>query len=82
MNSINLNTSTPIKRIRFRGDSFQAENEPLLDNDFCDEPSCTKNGDLPKERSLFTINRFRHVNNSNFYLQLINSDLLIFFEWS
>ena len=54
MNSINLNTSTPIKRIRFRGDSFQADNEPLLDNDSCDEPSSTKNGDLPKERGLFT----------------------------
>lgn len=56
MNSLNLNTSTPIKRIRFRGDSFQ-ETEPLLDNDYCDEPYSTKNGELPKEREkgLFTM---------------------------
>jgi hypothetical protein len=54
MNSLNLNTSTPIKRIRFRGDSFQ-ETEPLLDNDHCDEPHSTKNGELPKERGLFTM---------------------------
>lgn len=53
MNSLNLNTSTPIKRIRFRGDSFQADNEPLLDGDFCDEPISTKNGELPKEKGLF-----------------------------
>lgn len=83
MNS-NLNTSTPIKRIRFRGDSFQADNEPLLDNDFCDEPSSTKNGDLPKERGLFTKEiAFRHVNEI-IPLQLIqtNSDLLISCELS
>jgi hypothetical protein len=55
MNSINLNTSTPIKRLRFRGDSFQAENEPLIDHSFNDEPVSTKNGDLPREKGLFTI---------------------------
>lgn len=52
-----MNTSTPIKRIRFRGDSFQ-ETEPLLDNDYCDEPHSTKNGEMPKEREyrgLFTV---------------------------
>lgn len=65
MNSLNLNTSTPIKRIRFRGDSFQ-ETEPLLqDNDNCEEPSSTKIPDLPKERGLFMKYNFvsRHVNN-------------------
>lgn len=51
MNSLNLNTSTPIKRLRFRNDSAQ-ENEPLLlENEFCDVYS-TKNGDLTKERGL------------------------------
>lgn len=49
MNSLNLNTSTPIKRIRFRGDSFQ-ETEPLLDNDYCDESHITKSGEMPKEK--------------------------------
>lgn len=83
MNSINLNTSTPIKRIRFRGDSFQADSEPLLDNDFCDEPNSTKNGELPKERGLFTKKSLlRHVNNNFLQLIRINLDSLISFEWS
>lgn len=49
-----LNSSTPIKRIRFRGDSFQSENEPLLDPEYYDEVQSTKNGEIPRERGLFT----------------------------
>ena len=47
---MNLNTSTPIKRLRFRGDSTQ-ESDPLLENsEIFDSPS--KNGEIPKERGL------------------------------
>jgi hypothetical protein len=44
-----MNTSTPIKRIRFRADStFQDDHEPLLDNDH-DE---YKNGEIPKRKKI------------------------------
>lgn len=49
-----MNTSTPIKRIRFRGDSFQGEIEPLLDNEHSDEIYNTKNGENSIENGLFT----------------------------
>ncbi|CRK99214.1 CLUMA_CG012486, isoform B [Clunio marinus] len=42
-------SSTPVKRIRFRGDSFQAENEFLLDNDNTEDFHTFKNGEIPKE---------------------------------
>jgi hypothetical protein len=47
-------SSTPVKRIRFRGDSFQSEIEPLLENDNSDEFASSRNGEMPKERGLFT----------------------------
>lgn len=47
-------SSTPIKRIRFRGDSFQTENDPLIDVDNSDEVHSSRNGDIPRERGLFT----------------------------
>jgi hypothetical protein len=49
-----MNTSTPVKRIRFRGDSFQSESESLLDNDYSDEVHSTKNGDISRNKGLFT----------------------------
>lgn len=50
---INFN-STPVKRIRFRGDSFQTENDPLIENDDSDEGFSSKNGEISRERGLFT----------------------------
>ncbi|CAG9804507.1 unnamed protein product [Chironomus riparius] len=44
-----MDSSTPIKRIRFRTDSLQ-DSEPSFDNDFYDEPFSTKNTEIPKER--------------------------------
>lgn len=46
--------STPVKRIRFRGDSLQSDGEPLLPTDFDDDTTFKRNGDAPKE-GLFTI---------------------------
>ncbi|KAG5682386.1 hypothetical protein PVAND_011739 [Polypedilum vanderplanki] len=59
-----MNTSTPIKRIRFRGDSVQNENEPLINNDFCEEVSSTKKGEIPKlkeRRKRFSLADFLRV---------------------
>lgn len=50
---INFNSS-PVKRIRFRGDSFQTENEPLIDNEMSEESTGLRNGEIPRERGLFT----------------------------
>lgn len=47
-------SSTPVKRIRFRGDSFQTENDPLLDNDDSEDTSGVRNGEIPRQRGLFT----------------------------
>jgi len=44
-----LDSSTPIKRIRFRGDSLQ-DSEPSFDNESCDEPFIPKYGEIPRER--------------------------------
>jgi hypothetical protein len=48
-----MESSTPIKRIRFRGDSLQ-DSDPSFDNDFCDEPLIPKYGEIPRERGKFT----------------------------
>lgn len=50
---VNFN-STPMKRIRFRGDLLQTENELLIDNETSDEVHSSKNGEIPRPRGLFT----------------------------
>lgn len=47
-------SSTPVKRIRFRGDSFQTENDLLMDNDNNDDVHSARNGEIPRERGLLT----------------------------
>lgn len=47
-------TSSPVKRIRFRGDTFQTETDPLIENDDGDDVYSYKNCDIPRERGLFT----------------------------
>lgn len=47
-----MDTSTPIKRIRFRTDSLQ-DSEPSFDYDVCDEPFNPKNGEIPREKGKF-----------------------------
>lgn len=56
-------SSTPVKRIRFRGDSFKAETEPLLENDNSDDFNSARNGEILKERGLFTfsLSTLRHA---------------------
>lgn len=72
-----LDSSTPIKRIRFRGDSLQ-DSEQSFDNDSCDEPFIPKYGEIPRERGKFpkpaihcsfisqTINNYTQSNFINF----------------
>lgn len=50
---INFN-STPVKRIRFRGDTFQTETDPLIENDDGNDVYSFKNCEIPRERGLFT----------------------------
>lgn len=47
-------SSTPVKKIRFRGDSFQTETDSLLDNDYSDEVHSLRNAEIPKGKGLFT----------------------------
>lgn len=67
-----MNTSTPIKRIRFRGDSFQSESEQLLENEFFDEVHSTKNGEIPRSKGLFIFEFYKNYTQSNsFSISLI-----------
>ena len=47
-------SSTPVRRIRFRGDVFQNDNEPLLENDSNDDHNNSRNNEPMRERGLFT----------------------------
>jgi transmembrane anterior posterior transformation protein 1 len=65
-------SSTPVKRkIRFRGDSFQTESEPLIENDNSDEYNSSRNSENPRERSLFTFSPSKKTRHHN--------SLLLFF---
>lgn len=49
-----FHSSTPVKRIRFRGDSFQADADLLLDHDASDDLFQARNAEIQRERGLFT----------------------------
>lgn len=78
-------SSTPVKRIRFRGDSFQTETDPLIENDTSDDAYSGKNGEIPRERGLFTFFFYfpyqkRHAIIFNFLQIDLGLDYLTFLE--
>ena len=64
-------SSTPVRRIRFRGDAFQSDNEPLLENDNNDDYNNSKSSEPTRERGLFTFlflsRNLKRPRNHNFF---------------